>query len=318
MEPQISVLVVADGHWAPHIATTLRSIIDSTNAADSINLIVGAISISAEDRERIQRSVPDHPITWVDVASDWLAAIPESKSHKSQYARLHVLETLSAGLDKIIYVDTDMLVCAPIEQLWDIDLEGHVLGASRCLWGLWMGRGQWNVIELGIDGNRKYAQTGAMVIDLRAWASRSIFEKCERYIARFAEHIHLADQETLNAILDDDWLELPVRWNVYADDTYADPALVTYAFSSKALLDAYADTAIVHFAGPVKPWRWEHPRRNELLAAEAWEVTAMSTDYADWYSQQRQRGLAELAASRPRRRSPLRRARRALGVLLHG
>ena len=318
MSNRIQVLTVADGNWAPQIATTLRSVIDTTNNPDSIELLVGSISIPAEARERIQRSVPDHPITWIDVPLEWLAAIPESKSHKSLYARLHVFETLSSRLDRVIYIDSDMIVRAPIEQLWDVDLHGHVLAASRCLWGLWMGRGQWNVDELGIDGNLKYAQTGLQLIDLGRWRSQSVFEKCEGYIERFAEQIHLGDQEILNGVLNDDWLELPTRWNIYADSSFAVPELVNCAFSRTALEDARTNPGIIHFVGPVKPWLWSHPHRDGLLAVDIWEDTAMRTDYADWFTSERERGLADLAATRPRRRSLLRRMRKSIAVLVHG
>jgi len=315
---RIRVLTVADGNWAPQIATTLRSVIDTTNDPDSIELLVGSISIPAEARERIQRSVPDHQITWIDVPLEWLAAIPESKSHKSQYARLHVFETLSSQIDRVIYLDSDMIVRAPIEQLWDVDLHGHVLAASRCQWGLWIGRGQWNADELGIDGNLKYAQTGFLIIDLRRWRSQSIFEKSERYIERFAEHIHLADQEILNGVLDDDWLELPTRWNIYADSSFAVPTLTACAFSRGALEDARTEPGIIHFAGAVKPWLWSHPQRDGLLAVDIWEDTAMRTDYADWFTSERERGLEDLAAARHQRRSLQRRLRKSIAVLLHG
>ena len=314
----VRVLTVGDRGWAPHVATTLRSVIDAASDPSSIELLVGAIAIPIADRERIQRSVPDHQITWVEIPEEWIAALPRTTSHRSQFGRLHALETLSRTLDRVIYVDSDVLVTGDLAELWAIDIEGHLFGAARCLWGLWMGRGQWNLAELGLDGNRKYAQSGVMLIDLANWRRSSILARSVQYIERFGEGVRVGDQEIFNAILDDDWFEVPVRWNVYANQAIIEPKLVSCAFSRESLAEASSDPGVVHFAGRVKPWDWAHPDRHALGHVDAWEQTAMRTDYADTYRERRSTGLAELAARKDRARSPMRRIRRALHVLLHG
>lgn len=316
--PPVRVMTVANGDWAPQIATTLLSVVDNSTAIE-LELYVGAISIGPADRERIQRSVPDHPITWIDVPGEWLDSLPKGHTHPTQLGRLHALESLSERVERVIYIDADMLVTGDIVELWDVDLDGHVLGAARCLWGLWMGRGLWETFEeLGLDGNLKYAQTGAMLIDLVKWRQSSILKRCEEYLFRFGTRVRLGDQEAINAVIDDDWLELPIRWNVYADSTFGAPELIQCAFSRDALVEAQERPGIIHFIGPRKPWKWSDPMRDTLTAVDDWEHTAMRTSYADQYAAQREQGLIERAKIRPPRRSPLRRVRRAVSVLLRG
>lgn len=316
--PPVRVMTVADGSWSAQIATTLLSVVDNCTAT-TLELHVGAINIGPGDRERIQQTVPDHPITWVEVPDEWLESMPRGHVHQSQIARLHALETLSERVDRVIYIDADMLVTGDIGELWNIDLGGHVLGAARCLWGLWMGYGQWRTFEqLGLDGSLKYAQAGTMLVDLAKWRRSSILSRCEAYLVRFGTEVYLGDQEALNAVLDDDWLELPIRWNVYADSTIGDPVLIRCAFSRDALIDAVERPGIMHFCGSHKPWDWSDPMRDSLTAVEDWERTAMRTAYAEWYRAERERGLDERKKVRAPRRSPIRRIRRAAGVLLHG
>lgn len=316
--PPVRVLTVANGDWAPQIATTLLSVVDNSTAI-ALELYVGAISIGPADRERIQRSVPDHPITWIDVPEEWLDSLPKGHVHRTQLGRLHALESLSERVERVVYIDADMLVTGDIVELWDVDLDGHVIGAARCLWGLWMGRGQRETFEeLGLDGNLKYAQTGTMLVDLVKWRQSSILKRCEEYLFRFGTQVRLGDQEAINAVIDDDWLELPIRWNVYADPTIGDPELIRCAFSRNALTEARERPGIIHYCGSQKPWRWSDPIRDTLTAVDDWERTAMRTSYADQYAAQREQGLIERAKIRPRRRSLLRRIRRAAGVLLRG
>jgi lipopolysaccharide biosynthesis glycosyltransferase len=311
-------MTVANGDWAPQIATTLLSVVDNSTAT-ALELYVGAISIEPTDRERIQRSVPDHPITWIDVPEEWLDSLPKGYVHRTQLGRLHALESLSERVERAIYIDADMLVTGDIVGLWNVDLDGHVLGAARCQWGLWMGRGQRQTFEeLGLDGNLKYAQTGMMLVDLVKWRESSMLKRCEQYLFRFGTQVRLGDQEAINAVIDDDWLELPIRWNIYADPSIGEPELIRCAFSRDALIEASERPGIMHFCGPHKPWDWSDPKRDSLTAVDEWERTAMRTSYADWYAAQREQGLIERARIRSRRRSPFRRIRRAAGVLLRG
>jgi lipopolysaccharide biosynthesis glycosyltransferase len=300
------------------MATTLLSVVDSAAGAP-VELFVGSIDIAEPERLRIQRSVPDHPITWIDCSNEWLDEMPEAKSHKSHLARLNILQTLSTSIDRVIYMDADVFVAGNIAELWDIDLQGHVLGAVRCMWGLWMGRGQsTNFEQLELDGNRKYAQTGITLVDLVKWRQSSMLKRCEQYLFRFGTQVRLGDQEAINAVIDDDWLEVPIRWNVYADPSIGEAELIRCAFSRDALIEASERPGIVHFTGRHKPWNWSDPKRDSLTAVDEWERTAMRTSYADWYAAQREQGLIERAKIRPRRRSPFRRIRRAAGVLVRG
>jgi len=182
-----------------------------------------------------------------------------------------------------------------------------------------MGRGQRETFEeLGLDGNLKYLQTGTMLVDLVRWRQSSILKRCEEYLFRFGTQVRLGDQEAINAVIDDDWLELPIRWNVYADPAIGEPELIRCAFSRDALIEARERPGVIHFSGPRKPWGWSDPMRDTLTAVDDWERTAMRTSYADQHAAQRELGLIERAKIRPRRRSPLRRIRRAAGVLLRG
>lgn len=317
MSTPIPVLTVADGNWSPHIATTLRSVVDCADGAE-IELFVGAIAIGAADRERIQRSVGDHPITWLDLPLSWLDQFPEAHSHKSQIARLHTFSALAELRDRAIYVDADVLFNTPVRELWDIDLEGHPMAATRCAFGLWMGRGQPGWVESGRDGRLFYGQTGVMLLDLRAYRETAMLARCEEFLHQIGPELRWADQEVLNEVLAGDWKELPLRWNVRGSDSLLPADLMVCVFGPEERHEAEERPAVVHYAGRYKAWDWSNPDRGELVEIEKWDRTAFSTDYADWYAEQRRIGLEALANARPRKRSVIRRLRRATEVLLHG
>lgn len=315
MAEPLTVLVYSDNWFAPHVATTLLSVVETTPAP--LRFFVGSIEINDAHRERIQASVPDHPITWIDISTEWLDALPPTKANHVNFGGLHALDQLPGDVHRVLCMDVDVLVRHDLTPLWNTELDGTVLAAARCGWGLWTGRGLANFRELGIDGNRKYLQSGVTVVDLDEWRRRDLGAACLAYVARWHETMFLGDQEALNGVLDDAWTEVPMRWNWVVHPGVKDNPLLDLAVTQAELHEARTDPAVVHFAGK-KPWRWAHPTRDELPWVADWEAVAMRTTYADWYDAHRREGLAERAAARPERRSPLRRLRRAASVLLHG
>lgn len=315
MTGPIDLLVCGNGPWSAHIATTLSAAVRATTSY-RLRLTVGATDIGDDDRARIQRAVPDHPISWIEVPLSLLDALPERKASKFNFIELFAIEQLPVEMERVLTIDADAFVRADLGPLWETDLDGHVLAAARCTWGLWIGRGIANHDELGLDGNRPYLQSGVKVIDLPAWRRARVHERAMAHLERWHDTMALGDQEMLNAVIDGDWVEIPLRWNATTNQTIPEE-LQPLAFSRRDLHDAEVDPAIVHFAGH-KPWEWNHPIRSQLPWLTDWEAAAFEGPYRDWYIAERERGLAERAAIRPQRRSPLRRLRKAASVLRHG
>ena len=307
-----------DDGYAPHVASALLSIRDHSGDTP-IEVYFGATSFSDEHRARVQSTVPDLPITWIDIPRSWLDTIPESKWPVENFARLYAIEHLPQDIERVLYLDTDILVRDDLSDLWATDLNGATIGAIRDPVGLWMGKVQWNFEELGLDGNLMYVNSGVLLIDVDAWRTRSAFTRCMTYIETWSSRMEWADQEAINATLCHEWIELAPRWNWIPQGYEMDEALKACAFGRAELHEARTNPAIVHFAG-TKPWHWSEARR-ELIGTDfltEWETVAHRTPYRDWYTTERERGLAERAAIRPQQRSMMRRIRKALSVLLHG
>lgn len=315
MNSPINLLVCGNGGWSAHIATTLESARRATSNTP-IRFLVGALDIDQADRERIQSAVPGNPITWIDVSMEALDALPNTRVPKYNLLEYLAIDLLPVDVERVLTIDADVIVLDELGPLWDTDLEGHTLAAARCTWGLWIGRGINYFDQLGLDGNAKYLQAGVKLIDMGAWRRNRIHERSMTHIEKWHDQMHLGDQEVLNAVIDDDWVELPLRWNSVTN-TRLDLQLRACAFTRADLHESLINPGIVHFAGR-KPWDWSSPHRDTLPWLDEWEQYAFNGPYRDWYVGERARGLAERAAIRPQRRSLRRRLRKAASVLLHG
>ncbi len=170
------------------------------------------------------------------------------------YARLLVPEILpSAG--RVLYVDADMLVLRPIEELWATNLGTHPCACCQDLAIPTVGS------KMGIRGRRThhlrpddpYFNAGVILIDIPAWNEKAVTDRAFDYLALRQEDVNLFDQEALNAALAGDWHRLSYRWNLIAS-VAGGPFLDTRPLDGVDYTKSLRDPCILHYAGTLKPW----------------------------------------------------------------
>lgn len=189
--------------------------------------------------------VETHPIV---PSAAQLAAAP-SDAHFPREASFPLLmpELLPESLDRVLFMDADMLVLDDVMPLWDTPLEGHVLAAAvdgavpRCS----APRGVKGWRARGIPADAPYFNCGLLLADLGRWRQRDVTRSALQYMRVTREPIDFLHQEALNAVLWDDWQRLDQRWNL--------PASPAGPFAARG--PELRRPGIVHFAGRLKPWR---------------------------------------------------------------
>ncbi|KAI9084907.1 hypothetical protein K1719_033080 [Acacia pycnantha] len=104
------------------------------------------------------------------------------------YARMYLANLLPAGVRRIIYFDSDLIVVDDVAKLWNIDLGARVLGAPEyChanLTNYFTSKFWLNPTYAASFRGRKpcYFNTGVMVIDLWKWREGKYTEKLENWM----------------------------------------------------------------------------------------------------------------------------------------
>jgi lipopolysaccharide biosynthesis glycosyltransferase len=176
------------------------------------------------------------------------------------YARLIIDRLIDPAIKRILYLDCDMLVRAPIERLYETDLDGYPIAAVRDTQGVIITGGVDMAHNLEIfDAADPYFNAGMILIDVDKWREARIMDHVERLLAdgTFAK-LHY-DQDLLNLIFRNNWLQLSWRWNV-----------IDARFVHEGL-----DGHIMHYTGYRKPWDlvsivafrriYRHTMTNELF-----------------------------------------------------
>ncbi len=298
------VACAADDAYALPLAVTVRSLLDHLDPARGLELYVLDGGLTPASRERLRRSWAGGRVRahFVPCETGSLGVPVGGHVSAMSYARILLPRLLPAQLDRVIYLDCDLVVLADVGRLWDLSLDGRAclavqdasapyldaeLALPRCAPHVLTPRPLENYAELGLDPHAKYFNAGVLLVDLARWREDDVAGRLLACIRANLRWIRFWDQYALNAVLSREWGELDARWNV-------SPYLASYGTWQHSALERGAFEAavrapwIVHFLGPDKPWQ----AGSRLRYAEHFHRHRARTAWAGW------RGAAALASAR--------------------
>lgn len=169
---------------------------------------------------------------------------------REMYYRLLAYKFLPDDLDRILYLDPDILNLNPIDELYNMDIEGFMYaGASHNV----ISNKEINKIRLmpyEIDG---YYNSGVLLMNLdlqrKLVDEQSIYE----FVKKYSSKLVLPDQDILNALYSTKIKSLDEKLYNYDARFYS-----YYKITSNGICDmdyVINNTVILHFCGRKKPWQ---------------------------------------------------------------
>ena len=162
------------------------------------------------------------------------------------YARI-LLPSMLPNLDKVIYLDCDLVVCKDLKSLWETDVNDIAVAMAPDL--LYQDKG--TLSRLGI--NNKYLNSGVIVMNLDYWRKHDVQNRLLSYIIDKGNELIYNDQDALNVILNDERRQLSARYNVTPYHFHRN--LDNYPKEMhEEIREARIDPVVFHYVGPTKPW----------------------------------------------------------------
>jgi lipopolysaccharide biosynthesis glycosyltransferase len=216
----IHVALASDAKYAMPLTVAICSAATNCDRRRRLMFYIIHNDIPSVLQKKIERSLaatgfPEARIHWIPIeAEQQFVDLPLERYFTPMiYARLLIPFLLPPDLDKALYLDCDLVVVGDLAEVWDFDFDGKALLAVRDRIGTVGGLGGLkNHRELGIPPSAKFFNSGVLLINMRKWRSEKISQSVFDYLRRHSALGQL-DQEGLNAVLFDDWKELPFRWN---------------------------------------------------------------------------------------------------------
>ena len=170
------------------------------------------------------------------------------------------LGALLPDVEKIVYLDADLVVLDDISKLFDLDLGQNIIGAVRDIGtagmvsGYAVGEAE-RLSSLGIPSGVDYFNSGVLLMDIAEMKDQVTLEDYSRWINDHQPSY--PDQDFLNSAFADSILFLPMKWNVLFDSEgirVKEIASCAPQNMFHSYLEARLKPSIFHYAGPLKPW----------------------------------------------------------------
>lgn len=180
------------------------------------------------------------------------------------YYRLFIPDLFADTHDRLIYIDSDMVLRASIRELDHHDISGHVLAAVS---GISASANATNLERLGCGDATGYFNAGLMLINPALWRRQDITQQCLHFFDQHPERIRYADQDMLNYCLAGQWQKLPIEWNMLVDNYGPIASDDLEDISLEQLEHARLNPKVIHFNGQFKPWHftYRHPFKSEYV-----------------------------------------------------
>jgi len=239
-----NVVITCDDSYMYQASTMLNSLLKNNNSDIKIFLIHNGVKKKKLDS--LKKLVNQFSVEFEDfkIKNNFFSDLKTTHHFKNvNYFRLLIPDVLPRNINKVLYLDCDILVLNSIEFLWEINLNNHFLAAVKDNVSIT------HKEQLGMKPTSNYFNSGVMLINLDFWRQEQLSKKVIEFVIDHPEKIEFVDQDGLNAIINGHWIELPLSWNVQS-----------YLFMDNGLKIRYADIlsepSVIHFSGNgLKPWK---------------------------------------------------------------
>jgi lipopolysaccharide biosynthesis glycosyltransferase len=236
-----------------------------------------------EGRERVTDLVRGFgaELQLVPIPRPMLRGFSLKKFHPAAWYRV-LSPDLFPQLDRLLYLDADIIVADDLTPLWNTDLDGRLFAAVPN--PMYPFIRDWPRKDLKLEHPLHYLNSGVLLMDLARMRAEGLVEQLR---VTSTEHPDYAfpEQDALSDIARGRWLALHPRWN--AQSILWEYPANHLPFPESSVRAALEHPAVIHYCGWFKPWHHAcaHPLRDryfEHLRATPWQERPLENDGLDY------------------------------------
>lgn len=268
----IHVAVACDGNYIMPLAAMLVSLVARLDSQCELVIHVLGTELSQDAWRKLQASLPAKRVSWnhIELQSSLLTdhgfkSRPYEHISSVCFFRLLLPELLPTDLQKVLYLDCDLIICKDITGLWCTDIQDVPLAAvtewdqDACLASSPAGVRRYQ--ELGMPAEQPLFNAGVLLLNLEHWRRTRLAQRAFNYIREVGGDVRWYEQEALNVVSKGEYREIESHWNVPA---------------SIATLLPDEQVSIVHYLAARKPWHWYYDPAQAALFFAALDRTSWS------------------------------------------
>ena len=264
-----NVVCCPDNNYAMPTGVMLCSLCENNRDADLFIHVV-YLELSAENVQLLKETVETYQqrISFYKMEESSLPNIKffsgQQKLPISTYIRLFIASILPNDIQRVLYLDGDIIVNKAVKDLFRINMEGHSIAAvPDDKFGYNEIHKTYNALKY--PPSLGYFNAGVLMINLEYWRENDVEPMFVDIIKKYMSVLYHNDQDVLNKVFCESKLNLPLTYN-FLPNFIAKPEFRMISWEYNKEIDETAkDPVILHFTGS-KPWNasCDHPYQQEF------------------------------------------------------
>lgn len=268
----IHLALTFDDYYTEHSIVLMTSILSNKSDEEvHFHIVEGGLGVNSKSKL----------LELKDCKVDFYKVDPKifEKYKKSDYYPVSMLYTMILpdliNVDKLIYLDSDVVVNSSLKELWEIDLEDNYVAAVEDANGKKYSK------RYGLKADSKFFNTGLMLINCKKWREENIPQHSVEIAIKNTGTRFGYDQTVLNQLFEGKVKFLDLKWNLQ----YC-PINVWATYDDKQeYKNAIKNPCVIHYVGDYKPWKKGfslfNPKREDYFKYHKMTAYAFY-DYQNW------------------------------------
>ena len=247
------ILVTLDRNYLSVLTVMLYSLTQS-DSDGVFTVYIAHNSLTAEDFSNLGKTLPRTELVDVRIPENFLENAPVSSRYPTEmYFRLFAAQYLPQELDRILYLDPDLVVLHSLRELYNIDFQNNLFAAASHIES--RAFKEFNRLRLGLSEETHYINSGVMMMNLSLLRQEQNRQDIFSFIEKHKNTLLLPDQDVLNALYADRTVLIdPMIYNL--GDKYLHLRNLRLPKEEHIDLDwIRTHTAVIHYYGKNKPWK---------------------------------------------------------------
>ena len=290
----VPVCFFSDDYYVPYLGTAVYSAIKNCAKDTNLDILIFENGYSKENKkllEQLGEKKKNISIRFINLYPflEKLNVNPYKRISINCFAKIFCTDDIFSNYERIIAMDSDLLVLQDLMQLYQSDMRGMVIAAARDLHLDIMVKKGYHADKrlnymllgdyfksIGVETDY-YFNTGVVLYDVKGCQAENVQEKIIDINNRYPIMMYAA-QDDFNILFKGKWAELDAKWNVQS------PYSIIAHLSSfpEGYVELMDNAGILHFLGKSKPWVDAKVWKSELF-----DEYARETPWRDVYFERR-------------------------------
>ena len=247
----MNILVTLDSGYIKVLSVMLKSLLMADRENHFMVYVMNS-ALTEADFDYVEKYLDCDRLKLVDIKIDSsiLAGAPVTDRYPLEmYYRIFAAAFLPGDVDRVLYLDPDLVVLKPLDDLYNMDMGDNYFAAASHVGNILT---RVNNIRLNTEEDAPYINSGVMLMNIKLMRSQQDCDRVLDYISRHKSFLLLPDQDVISAVYSEKIVEIdPLVYNM-TDRLLLHPDTAERGVNMEWVAQ---NTAIIHFCGRNKPWK---------------------------------------------------------------